>query len=204
MPLIIQLFGPDGSGKSTLAKLFRSYLFSQGVYAHISWFRGSHLLASMLARFFLRFAAFKGSSNPYYGVTIPSRLRSIWLLIEFFSILPHYLLRKFLSLSHHVIGDRGVLDFIVWIIVTLDHPKFLTSLLGRFLARLATKDISIYITTDPTVLRKRAPNTPRPFLLKEEACYKILAKYYANHIIDTTDKTPKETLGELLRYLREL
>ncbi|MEM3714446.1 MAG: thymidylate kinase, partial [Nitrososphaeria archaeon] len=86
---LVYLFGPDGSGKTTLAKSFKSYLFSRGVYAHISWFRGSHLLASILARFLSRFAAFKGCSNPYYGVTIPNRLRSIWIMIEFSSLLPH-------------------------------------------------------------------------------------------------------------------
>jgi len=200
---LVYLFGPDGSGKTTLAKYFRSYLFSRGVFAHISWFRGSHLLASMLTRFLSRFAAFKGCSNPYYGVTIPNKLRSIWIMIEFSSLLPHYLLRRLLSTLHPVIGDRGVLDFIVWIIVTLDHPRFLNSLLGVFLARLAAMETAIYVTADLHVLRKRAPNTPYSFLLKELLCYNVLAKYYASHIIDTTSRTPKESFGELLKCLRK-
>ncbi|MEM2352417.1 MAG: thymidylate kinase [Thermoproteota archaeon] len=203
MPLIIQLFGSDGSGKSTLAKLFRSYLFSQGVYTHISWFRGSHLFASLLARLFSHFTAFRGYSNPYYGITVPLRLRPLWILIEFSSLLPHYFLRRLLSTLHPVIGDRGVLDFIVWIIVTLDHPRFLNSLQGVFLARLAAMETAIYVTADPHVLRKRAPNTPYSFLLKELLCYNVLAKYYASHIIDTTSRTPKESFGELLKCLRK-
>jgi len=109
----IYLFGPDGSGKSALAKSFRSYLFSRGVYAHISWFRGSHLLASVLAKFLSRFTPFRGYSNPYYRIAIPLKLRSLWILLEFSSLLPHYLLRRSLSLLHLVIGDRGLLDFIV-------------------------------------------------------------------------------------------
>ncbi|MEM3905675.1 MAG: hypothetical protein QXZ17_02220 [Nitrososphaerota archaeon] len=100
-----------------------------------------------------------------------------------------------------VVGDRGLLDFIVWIIVTLDYPGFLGSLLGDFLARLATKDLAIYVTADLTMLHKRTPSTPYQFLLKEEACYNILAKYYASHIIDTSDKKPKEALYELLRAI---
>lgn len=201
--LVICFSGPDGSGKSTLAGLFRSYLLSYGVYTNILWFRGSHLFASLLAKFLSRFVAFKGYSNPYYGITLPPKLRSPWMLIEFSSILPHYLLRKFLSLFHCVIGDRGLLDFMVWIIVTLDYPKFTSSLLGGFLARLAAREKNIYVRADPAVLRRRIAGITPSFLMKEIACYNVLAKYYASSIIDTTDKTPKEALEELLKCLRE-
>jgi len=195
-------FGPDGSGKSTLARLLRSSLYSQGVYAHISWFRGSHLFASVLARFLSYFTSLRGYSNPYYGIAIPSKLRPLWVLVEFFSLLPHYLLRRLLSLLHPVIGDRGLLDFVVWIIVTLDYPKFLSSLLGGFLARLVAKEKNIYVKADPATLRRRVVGIPPSFLAKEIACYSVLAKYYASHTIDTTSRTPKESLGELLECLR--
>lgn len=199
----IYLFGPDGSGKSTLAKLFRGYMSSCGVYVYVSWFRGSHLFASVLARFLSRFSSFRGYINPYYKITIPLKLRPIWILIEFSSILPHYLLRRFLSIFHPIVGDRGLLDFIVWIILTLNYPKFTSSLLGSFLARLAAKEENIYVRADPAVLRRRAAGITPSFLMKEIACYNVLAKYYASSIIDTTDKTPKEALEELLKCLRE-
>jgi len=198
----IYLFGPDGSGKSTIARLFRSYMSLRDVYVHVSWFRGSHLLASVLARFFSHFTSLRGYSNPYYKISVPSRLRSLWILIEFYSLLPHYFLRRLLSLLYPVIGDRGLLDFIVWIIVTLDYPKFLSSLLGGFLARLAAKEKNIYVKADPATLRRRVVGIPPSFLSKEIACYSVLAKYYASHIIDTTSRTPKESLGELLECLR--
>lgn len=201
--VILCLFGPDGSGKSTLANLSRSHLFSHGMYTYVSWFRGSHLFASFLAKFLSHFAIFKGYSNPYYEITIPPRLRSIWILIEFFSFLPHYLLRKVLAMLCPVIGDRCVIDFIVWIIVTLNHPKFLSSHVGGFLASLAAKDKAIYVKADPVTLRKRATNMPFLFLTKEVACYNVLSKYYAHHTIDTTNKTPKESLKELLTCLRK-
>ncbi|MEM2687633.1 MAG: thymidylate kinase [Thermoproteota archaeon] len=203
-PYVICLFGPDGSGKSTLARLLRSYLYSRGVYAYISWFRGSHLFASVLARLLSRLAAFRGCSNPYYGITIPLKLRSLWILIEFSSLLPHYIFRRFLSLLHPLIGDRGILDFMVWIIVTLDHPKLLSSLLGGFLARLAAKERGIYVRADLAALHRRAVSMPLAFLVKESACYDVLAKYYASHIIDTTDKKPREAFGELLKCRRTL
>jgi len=200
--IVVCFFGPDGSGKSTLARLLRSYLYSRGVYAHVSWFRGSHLFASVLARFLSHFTSLKGYSNPYYRVSIPSKLRSLWVLVEFSSLLPHYLLRRFLSLLHPVIGDRGLLDFIVWIIVTLDYPGFLSSFTGRFLARLAVKEKNIYVKADPAMLRRRVVDVPPSFLVKEIACYNVLAKYYAKCTIDTTSRTPMESLGELLECLR--
>ncbi len=200
--IVVCFFGPDGSGKSTLARLLRSYLYSRGVYAHISWFRGSHLFASVLARFLSHFTSLKGYSNPYYRVSIPSKLRSLWILVEFSSLLPHYLLRRFLSLLHPVIGDRGLLDFIVWIIVTLDYPRFLSSFTGRFLARLAVKEKNVYVKADPATLHRRVADIPPSFLAKEVACYSILAKYYASYTIDTTSRTPMESLGELLKCLR--
>jgi len=199
----IYLFGPDGSGKSTLAKLFRSYMSLRGVYVHVSWFRGSHLFASVLARFLSHFTSFRGYSNPYYKISIPLRLRSLWILVELYSLLPHYFLRRLLSLLHPVIGDRGLLDFIVWIIVTLNYPKFLSSLLGGFLARLAVKEKNIYVKADTAVLHRRTAGVTLSFLVKEIACYNVLAKYYASHTIDTTSKAPKESLGELLKCLRE-
>ncbi|MEM1687039.1 MAG: hypothetical protein QXR31_03055 [Zestosphaera sp.] len=200
--LVVCFFGPDGSGKSTLARLLRSYLYSRGVYTHVSWFRGSHLLASVLARFLSCFALFRGYGNPYYGISIPKKLRSLWVLVEFFSLLPYYLLRRFLSLFQPVIGDRGLLDFIVWIIVTLDYPGFLGTFTGRFLAKLAVKEKNIYVKADFVTLRKRVVDIPLFFLVKEIACYNVLAKYYAECIIDTTSRTPLESLGELLECLR--
>ncbi|MEM3680057.1 MAG: hypothetical protein QW359_00175 [Metallosphaera sp.] len=178
-------------------------MYSHGVYAHISWLRGSHLFASVLARFFSHFTSFKGCRNPYYGIIVPPKLRPLWVLLEFSSLLPYYLLRRFLSLLQPVIGDRGLLDFIVWIIVTLDYPRFLSSLIGRFLARLAAKEKNTYVKADPATLRRRVVDIPLSFLAKEIACYNVLAKYYANVIIDTTNRTPKESLRELLRCMHD-
>lgn len=181
-----------------MARLLRSYLLSRGTRAYVSWFRGSHFAASLLARFLSRFAVFKGRGNPYYGIAVPSKLRPMWLLVEFFSLLPHYLSRVFLSSLCYVVGDRCLLDFIVWIVVTLDHPRFLSSILGRFLARLAGRGVLVYVTADYAVLRARAPNTPHQFLLKEKVCYDILARHYAGYVIDTTNRAPGEALGELV------
>ncbi|MEM1563010.1 MAG: hypothetical protein QXV75_08525 [Candidatus Bathyarchaeia archaeon] len=52
------------------------------------------------------------------------------------------------------------------------------------------------------MLRRRTAGVTHSFLAKEIACYNVLAKYYASRTIDTTSKTPKESLGELLKCLR--
>lgn len=173
---LICLFDPYGSGKSTLVKFFRSYLLSRGVYAHISWFRGFYLPASLAAKFFPHFTIFKKVGNFYYGVIIPNKLRTIYTVLLF----------KEVSFSASS-SDRRL-----WYprLHSLDHRnadrlRFLNSLLGAFLAGLAFMGTAIYVTADPNVLRKRAPNTPYSFLLGKSACYDVLTKYYASHTIDT-------------------
>jgi len=68
MPLIC-LFGSDGSGKTTLAKALARELEDHGFNVRISWMRGTHTLASPLARFLSRFTLFRESDNPYYGIS---------------------------------------------------------------------------------------------------------------------------------------
>jgi len=74
--------GADSSGKTTIAKLLASY-FSLHSSTRVHWFRGTHLLASILVRVFFRFKVFRSTCNPYYGVYIPGRLKPLWFHIEF-------------------------------------------------------------------------------------------------------------------------
>jgi thymidylate kinase len=111
---LICLFGPDGSGKTTMAKALTRKLENHNLKVKISWMRGTHTLASVLARHFSRFAAFKGSDNPYYGVYIPSDMRRLWQLLEFMSVLSILLVKFILPriLGYIVIAERYVPDFL--------------------------------------------------------------------------------------------
>jgi len=176
--------GVDGSGKTTLTKLIAT-LLSQHITVCIHWFRGTHLLASILARFLHRFASFRGLCNPYYKVCIFKNLRRLWIHIEFWSLLPHVFIRVLLrKVCRFLVCDRGFLDFIVWIIVTLNYPSFLRSVYGGFLLRLAVRERPIYLHADLDTLARRA-DAPREFLARELAVYSVLARYVSSCSINT-------------------
>jgi len=72
---IVCFFGPDGSGKSTLAKALAESLKGRGLRFRVYWMRGIRTIAFILARFLSQFNSFKGSDNPYYGITLSPKLR---------------------------------------------------------------------------------------------------------------------------------
>lgn len=192
--------GADGSGKTTLAKLLSMYLARFGSVSTF-WLRGSHLLASILLRVLSRLQVLRGMCNPYYKVCIPRRLRRIWFHIEFWSVMPYILLRYLLAMLHKfLISDRGITDFIVWIIMTLNYPSFLSSLYGRFLIRLAKGENIIYLYADRHVLTERA-DVPEEFVYRELAIYEVLTRYLAKCSVDTGRYRPVKAAARVLRCL---
>lgn len=196
----VTLSGADGSGKTTAAKILGSYLVSRGVKVCIHWFRGSHLFASALLRFLSRSEVFKGSCNPYYNVCVPKKLKFLWFPVEFISFIPHLLTRLLLKHTCFVIGDRGVIDFIVWVIATLREPHLISSLFSRFLLALSTGENTVYLYADPQILTGRA-DTPEKFILRELAIYNTLSKYFTKLSIDTSRHSPSETAARVLKWL---
>lgn len=197
------LFGADGSGKSTLARLLASYFTSRGMSTHIFWLRGSHLLASLLLRFLSWLGVFRGSCNPYYNVCIPYKLRDLWSLVEFWFSMPYIILYLFFSrLYRLVILDRCVIDFIVWVIVTLNYPSFINNVYGRFLLKLAERNLNIYLHADLKTLLKRTSD-PKYFLNKELRTYNVLARYVSHIMIDTTECKPARCLARIILVLKQ-
>jgi len=194
------LSGADGSGKTTISKLLVSYFSRRGPTC-VHWFRGTHLFASVLARLLSRLSAFRGSCNPYYKVCIPDELKALWLYLELLSVLPHYFTRLLLKrFCRFVIYDRGVLDFLVWLVVTLDASWVLHSLCGRLLLRLAAREEPVYLYADLDVLTERADIT-REFVARELAVYNVLTKYMSACSINTGNKSLLESLRDALRCL---
>jgi len=71
------------------------------------------------------FRAFRGECNPHYEVCIPEKLERLWIPIELLSAIPYIVLRLVIGrLSKFTVFDRGVADFIVWIITILSYPRF--------------------------------------------------------------------------------
>lgn len=196
----VVLSGADGSGKTTAARLLVSLLSLRGPTC-THWLRGSHLLASLLARFLSRFSAFRGGCNPYYGVCIPRRLRGVWVLVEFWSFVPHLLARSLLRrLCHFLVCDRGSLDFLVWLVSTLNFPSLLRGVCGGFLLRLARREGPVYLYADLHALAGRA-DVPPLFLARELAAYKVLAGYVARCSIDTGVNGPLDVARGVLECL---
>jgi energy-coupling factor transporter ATP-binding protein EcfA2 len=198
--VFVVLSGADGSGKTTAARLLASLVSLRGP-ACTHWLRGSHLLASLLARFLSRFGAFRGGCNPYYGICVPRRLRGVWLLVEFWSFVPHLLARSLLRrLCAFLVCDRGSLDFLVWLVSTLNFPSLLRGVCGGFLLRLARGEGPVYLYADLGTLAGRA-DVPRSFLIRELAAYNALARYVAQCSIDTGVNGPLDVVRGVLECL---
>jgi thymidylate kinase len=203
---IICLFGPDGSGKSSHARALARELKCRGLRPMIAWMRGTHTLASILARFLSKFVTFKGSDNPYYGISIPSCMRRLWQLMEFISALPVLLFRFMLPsfLGYTVIAERYVPDFLAWVSTTTRDEDYLERLEARFMLALSAKaNVRIYVTASEAELTKRrGGEVGQKFLSRQLKLYDRLAKIVKAYKIDTTDRDIKETLNELLNLIQ--
>ncbi|MEM3694079.1 MAG: AAA family ATPase [Candidatus Bathyarchaeia archaeon] len=206
MPMIC-FFGPDGSGKSTLARAIAKKLVRNEFKIRISWIRGTHTLAFLIARFLYGFNAFKGLDNPYYGIKIPGKMITLWCLLEFASVLPVFFARYLLpSLvgGYTVIGERGLLDFVVWTSMVTHNHNFARNLLGRVAIAIASKySFNIYLKADISTLRIRKRDSTPDLLKYQLRIYDSLAKALKTPIVDTTNKKVEESIGEILYYIAQ-
>jgi hypothetical protein len=101
-----------------------------------------------------------------------------------------------------LVCDRGFLDFVAWVIVTLNHLSFLNSAYGKFLLKLAFREEPIYLYADLEALSKRA-DVPRGFAVRELAVYSVIARYFARCSIDTGRNKPVSVAVEVIQCLEK-
>ncbi|WFO75983.1 hypothetical protein J4526_03815 [Desulfurococcaceae archaeon MEX13E-LK6-19] len=201
---IICFFGPDGSGKTTLARELAQLFAHKGIKTKISWMRGTHTFASVLARFLNKFKYFKGHDNPYYGIKIPSNFVFLWQFIEVISIIPIWFFRYVFPrlLGYVVIGERSLVDFIVWMILTTHDYKFITSFLGKIILSLNNKLCqNIYITANKDILIQRRKDITIYTIPMQLLLYDVIARNIKVPIIDTSNKDISSCMKELISII---
>lgn len=201
---IIYFFGPDGSGKSTLAKALAKRLNKESFTVKLSWMRGTHTFASLLARLLSKFTTFRGSDNPYYEIMIPRTLKRLWQLIEFASVLPIILLKFILpsALGSWVLAERYVPDFLTWVSLTTDDQHYPERIGAKFLLALSSKPhTKIYVTATIKELSRRKKEMDPNFVSNQLKLYDRIASAIHAHRLDTTNKSANESLQDVLSLL---
>ncbi len=200
--VIFYFFGPDGAGKTTLIKNLERHI-GKNHRIKLSWMRGSHTIASFLAKILSRFEFFKGSENPYYNISIPAKLKSLWQFLEFVSALPVIIVRFVLPslFGYWIIADRYSLDLAVWISMTTRDSSFLNKFQARVLIAIARKtSAKYYIKADLKTLRARTQSLPYPD--EQMRMYNGLAEVVGATTIDTTKKSAMDALKEVMEKLK--
>jgi len=160
--------------------------------------RGSHTFISLLSKFLAQFPVFHGSSNPYYGIAIPSSASRLWLLLEFLGFLPIYVLHYVLPawLGYNVVSDRFTGDLVVWVALVTGDPTVADSLLARHLLTLARgADHSFYVTARLGRLASRSGEHP-DYLRQQLVLYRELG--LSAVVINTTEDSIEESLQRML------
>lgn len=192
---ILYFFGPDGAGKSTLTKGLAKNIHNRGHKVTISWMRGSHTFASLLAKFLAKFSLFRGSENPYYDIRIPPKMKRFWQFLEFLSAIP-IIFYKFLIpdlLGYWVLADRYASDLVVWLCLTTNDYEFLKKFEAKILIALTCRtSVNFYVTAN---IKDLIVRTEKLWFPQEQLnMYGEVAKTVEANVINTSLKSKDESL----------
>jgi hypothetical protein len=133
-------------------------------------------------------------------------MRRLWQLLEFVSVLPLLLVKFTLPriLGYTVIAERYIPDFLAWVSTTTRDENYLERLEARFMLALSAKaNVRIYVTaSEAELIKRRGGEVGQKFLSRQLKLYDGLAKIVKAYKIDTTDRSIKETLNELLNLIQ--
>jgi len=213
--MLIFFFGPDGAGKSTLAFMLKNNLIKdKKMKAKISWIRGTHTLALLIANFLARFNNMKGHDNPYFHIKI-KKGDKIWQSIEFISLFPIIISRFIIPklFGYNIIAERSFIDSIVWITLTTNDSEFIKGLYAKFLISITLKyaDIIVYVKADPEILyiRRLDEKIDKKFLITQikfyDLLYCLIKSNFSKKIIllNTSNKERIESLVTILKELKD-
>jgi len=165
-PRAIIFFGPDGAGKTTQAHLVLKLLKKNGLRVKLVWLRGRHSIAFYISAFFMRlgyygtFESPNGTSYKAFDPDLLPKIRSLWKLIEFISVLPWIILRFHvpLFLGYNIVAERYVVDTAVYLGYWLDLDFSQSPLIKVLLAFIPKDSFLIHMDAETNVLLKRRFN----------------------------------------------
>jgi len=213
-PRFIVFFGSDGAGKSTQARLLKGYLKSHGRRTRITWLRGRHSLAFVIAKFFAKLGYYrivKVPSGVTYRVFDPGllpRFQRFWGAIEFLSVLPWVILRTRLprTLGYTIVAERYVVDTVAYLSYWLGHD-FLRSFLAKVLLNFIPKgSVLIHLDAETQDLLERLKRirydiATQDYIVFQQRVYRALSKMLKATTIDTSICSEKDTFQRILKVL---
>lgn len=133
------------------------------------------------------------------------RLRSLWGIIEFISILPWIIIRVYLPriFGYTVVAERYVADTVAYLGYQLGHD-FLQSYLAKILLNFIPADsVIIHLDAETRALieRLRYDTATKDFIVFQRKIYQILAKTLGAITIDTSKYNIKETFQQIIKVL---
>jgi len=210
-PRAIIFFGPDGAGKSTQTSLLMRYLISHRRHPWRTWIRGRHSVAFVFANLLAKLGYCQivevsgGKIRKVFDPRLLPKLRPIWGLIEFVSVLPWIVLRVYLPsvMGYTIVAERYVIDTLVYLGYWLGYD-FLKSFLARILWRFIPEDsviIHLYAETKKLLERSLDDEATPDFICFQQKVYLELARKLGAVSINTSQFDVKETYQQILNVL---
>lgn len=207
-PRAIVFFGSDGAGKTTQATYLLDYLRIRKRRPKLAWIRGRHLLAFVLANFFVRLGYRQlnvRNRQETFDPNLLPNIKALWNLIELASVIPWVLFRVYLPsfLGYTVVAERYLVDTVVYLSYWLGED-YLHSLSARILLGLIPADsLLIHFDAEIRVLLRRASDdvVTEDFIIFQKRVYRILAKMLGAITVDTSKYGKKEAFQRIVDAL---